>query len=152
MSRYYGTQWYYSEGLGTEPSNSITVFERYALEKKDTKLDSMHCTIYAVKALESGFGEEFEQIKKHHNNIWSDREYAGWSVAYILTKHYNWKGYLFISKNSNEYDICLKNYKKDKKYHVWKQPNIPIEKVFDVDDDKDKIEDLLSLNEFGWGF
>ena len=73
-------------------------------------------------------------------------------MAYILTKHYNWKAYLFISKDSNEYDACVSNYKKDKKYHVWKQPNIPLENIFDIDDDTDAITSLLSLNEFGWGF
>lgn len=152
LSKYYGTQWYNSVGLTMEFSDSITVFEKYSLEKNNIKLDSMHCTIFAVKALESGFGKEFEIIKKRHIDIWSDREYAGWSLGYILTKFYNWKAYLFISKYSNEYDICLKNYKKDKKYHVWKQPNIPIEEIFDLEKDKDKINNILKLNEFGWGF
>ncbi|SFW36885.1 hypothetical protein [Cellulophaga fucicola] len=151
-SKYYGTKWYDYVGLSMELSDSITIFDRYSIEKNNMKLDSMHCTIFAVKGLESGFGKEFEIIKKHHIDIWSDREYAGWSLAYILTKHYNWKAYLFISKYSDEYDICVRNYKKDKKYHVWKQPNIPIEKIFDFDDDKDKINSLLKLNEFGWGF
>ena len=150
-SKYYGTQWYSSVGQSMG-SDSLTIFERYTLEKNGIKLDSMHCTIFAVKALESGFGKEFEIIRKHHDAIWTDREFAGWSLGYILTKFYNWKAYLFISKHSDEYNICLKNFKKDKKYHVWKQPNIPIEKIFDIDEDKDKINRLLKLNEFGWGF
>lgn len=152
LSKYYGTQWYNSVGLRMDLSDSMTVFDRYSLEKNNTKLDSMHCTIFAIKALKSGFGEEFEVIKKHHIDIWSDREYAGWSLGYILTKFYNWKAYLFISKDSDEYEICLRNYMKDKKYHVWKQPNIPIEKIFDVDEDKNEISNLLKKNEFGWGF
>ncbi len=151
-SKYYGTQWYNSMGQIILPKDSITLFERYVEENKNIKLDSMHCTIYAVKALEAGFGEEFNAIKNHHKDIWKNREYAGWSLGYILTKFYNWKAYLFISKDSDEYNTCLKNYKKDKKYHVWKQPNIPVEKLLDVDDDKDKIERLLKENEFGWGF
>lgn len=150
-SKYYGTQWYNSIGLSMELSDSTNVFEKYSLEKNNIKLDSMHCTIFAVKALEAGFGKEFETIKKHHIDIWNNREHAGWSLGYILTKFYNWKAYLFISKYSDEYDICLKNYKRDKKYHVWKQPNIPIEGILDVDEDKDKINSLLKLNEFGWG-
>jgi len=151
-SKYYGTQWYYSVGLSKDLLDSINVFQKYALEKNDIKLDSMHCTIFAVKALEAGFGKEFETIEKHHTKIWANREHAGWSLGYILTKFYNWKAYLFISKGSNEYDACLKNYKKDKEYHVWKQPNIPLTGIFDVDDDKDDINKLLNLNEFGWGF
>ncbi|AUC76309.1 hypothetical protein [Olleya sp. Bg11-27] len=152
VSNYYGTQWYYSVGQRLYSSDSSTVFEHYASEQKTITLDSMHCTIYAVKALESGFGTTFENIKKQHTKIWSDREFAGWSLAYILTKFYNWDAYLFISKQSSEYKACLQNFKTDKTYHVWKQPNIAIKNVFDVDDDKDQITTLLKANEFGWGF
>ena len=151
-SKYYGTQWYSSVGLSVELTDSISVFERYSQEKNNGKLDSMHCTLYAVKALEAGFGKEFENIKKRHIDIWNDREYAGWSLGYILTKYYNWKAYLFISEYSDEYKNCIRNFKKDKKYHVWKQPNIPIEKIFNIHNDQIKIDSLLKLNEFGWGF
>ena len=112
----------------------------------------MHCTIYAIASLKAGLGKDFTKLEKEHKQIWKDREYAGWSVAYILTKHFNWNAYLIISKKSSEYKQCIKNYKKDKKYHVWKQPNIPIKKMFDFDNEKQKIDSLLSLNEYGWGF
>ena len=151
-SKYYGTKWYDFVGLRIAYPDTTTVFGKYSREKNNIKLDSMHCTIYAVKALEKGFGEEFEIIKKHHVDIWSKREYAGWSLGYILTKFYNWKAYLFISKTSDEYEACLRKFKKDKEYHGWKQPNIPIENVFDVDEDGDQINNLLNENEFGWGF
>ncbi|MFI8606465.1 hypothetical protein ACIGCP_18505 [Cellulophaga baltica] len=151
-SIYYGTQWYADLEQRTIEKDSISVFQKYGLEKNNIKLDSMHCTIYAVKALESGFGAEFETIKERHKAIWSNREYAGWSLGYILTKFYHWKAYLIISKNSEEYISCLSNFKKDKKYHVWKQPNIPLEGVFDVDEDMSEIQQLLNANEFGWGF
>ncbi len=151
-SKYYGTEWYNLVGLSRSSPDSMTVFEQYALEKKGVKLDSMHCTIFAVKALEAGFGKEFETIKQHHDRIWPGREYAGWSLGYILTKFYNWQAYLFISKQSEEYERCLSNYNKDQSYHVWKQPNIPIEKIFDVDEDKEEIRRLLKTHEFGWGF
>ena len=54
-SKYYGTQWYSSVGLSVELTDSISVFERYSQEKNNGKLDSMHCTLYAVKALEAWF-------------------------------------------------------------------------------------------------
>ncbi len=152
ISKYYGTQWYNYIGQSIAENDSISIFKKYSLEKNNIKLDSMHCTIYAIEALKAGFGEEFKKINEKHTNIWSDREYAGWSIGYILTKFYNWKAYLFISKSSKEYTACLKNYKKDKKYHVWKQPNIPLENFFDMDTDKEKINILLKENEFGWGF
>ncbi len=151
-SKYYGTQWYSSIGQTIAKNDSVSIFKKYSLEKKEQKLDSMHCTIYAIEALKAGFEKEFEILKKEHINIWSNREYAGWSIAYLLTKFYHWKAYLFISKDSDEYKICLNNYKKDKKYHVWKQPDIPLKGVFDVDTDQEKITILLKNNEFGWGF
>ena len=35
---------------------------------------------------------------------------------------------------------------------MWKQPNIPIEKVLDFDEEQIQIDSLLNQNEFGWGF
>ncbi len=151
-SKYYGTQWYNTVGQSRRSTDITTVFEAYLLDKGTTKLDSMHCTIYAVEALKYGFGDAFKGIKKAHTKIWGDREYAGWSLGYLLVKRYNWNAYLFISKQSKEYKTCLYNFKKDKKYHVWRQPDIPLEGVFDMDDDATKIETLLNAFEFGWGF
>ncbi len=153
-SKYYGTQWYTLVSNQFEGLDSVSTFDKYVLRIKDKgqRPDSMHCTIYAIKALEAGFGNDFEQIEKKHKQIWKNREYAGWSIAYILTKHYNWKAYLFISNTSTEYNACFRNFKNDSTYHVWKQPNIKIEKIFDVDKDTTTIDSLLNKNEFGWGF
>lgn len=153
-SRYYGTSWYELAVTRFDKEDSLSVFEKYKLKNTSSgqKVDSIHCTIYAIEALKSGFGNKFTELDKYHKDIWNDREYAGWSIAYLLTKHYNWKAFLIISKQSKEYKACIKNLKKDKKYHVYKQPNIPIEKVFDFDDDKKQIDSLLNLHEFGWGF
>lgn len=151
-SKYYGTAWY-KNAINTN-RDSTNIFENYKqnMLAKNIKIDSMHCTIYAIEALQAGFGSDFSKVKEHHKRIWKNREYAGWSIAYILTKQYNWKAYLMLSKNSEEYNACNRNFKKDRKYHVYKQPNIPIEKIFDFDTDKKQIDSLLNQHEFGWGF
>lgn len=141
-SKFYGTVWY---------ENNIDIFKQYKMEL-NSKPDSMHCTIYAMKSLKEGLGLQFEEFEKKHQQIWKNREHAGWSVAHILTKYFNWNAYLIISKTSNEYKNCLKNFKKDKKYHVWKQPNIKIKNIFDFDTEKKKIDSLLRINQYGWGF
>lgn len=145
FSKYYGTVWYQNA------LRDSLIFKKYKSEL-NIKPDSMHCTIYAMKSLNAGLGKNNLEFKNRYKKIWEDREYAGWSVAYILTKYFNWNAYLIISKQSSEYEYCLKNYKKDKKYHVWKQPNIDIKKVFDFDKEKTKIDSLLKSNEYGWGF
>ena len=154
QSKYYGTQWYQKANETITVPDSVTLFDKYkqSILERAVKPDSMHCTIYAIEALKAGFGNEFKQIEKHHKQIWKKREYAGWSIAYILTEKYNWKAYLVLSNQSKEYKACLRNYKKDGKYHVWYQPDIKIEKVFNIDKDKIAIDSLLSMNEFGWGF
>lgn len=154
VSRYYGTQWFKLANSKYDTLQELSEFDKYVykIRNNNKEPDSLHCTIYAIKALKSGFGDEFSKIEQLHKKIWNKHEYAGWSIAYILTKYYNWKAYLFISSNSNEYNRCLRNFNKSKKYYVWKQPNIKIEKIYDVDKDKQKIDSLLNKNEFGWGF
>lgn len=150
-SNYYGTVWSESATQNLT-KDSITIFNEYKSKVKAKKLDSMHCTIYAVKALKAGLDSNYVTLDKAHKRIWKDREYAGWSVAYILTKYFNWTAYLIISENSEEYTACINNFNNDKKYHVWKQPNIPIKQVLNFDKNKKEIENLLKLHEFGWGF
>ena len=94
----------------------------------------------------------FTQLDKYHKQIWKDREYAGWSVGYILVKYFNWSAYAFVAKHSVEYDRCMKNYRNHKKYYVWKQPDIPLTGIYDVNQDKAPIDSLLAQHEFGWGF
>ncbi len=73
-------------------------------------------------------------------------EHAGWSIAYLLTKYYNWKAIIVVSKASLEYNSCIQNFKKDKKYHVWKQPNMSIETLYVLEDDETEIDSLLNEN------
>ncbi len=149
-SKYYGTEWRKMAQIDFY-NDSTSLFEDYESNTKQ-KTDSMHCTIYAMKAIKEGLGSHFLKFETLHQSIWQEREYAGWSVAHILTKHFDWKAYLFISQDSQEYEACIKNFKKDKKYHVWRQPNILLEKIYDFDTEKLAIDSLLAQNEFGWGF
>ena len=150
-SNYYGTSWS-EEAMNTfDDSSSISDLDQY-LNYFDNKPDSMHCTIYAIEALRFGMSGEFEKLEAKHKSIWGGREHAGWSVAYLLTKYYNWKAFLIVSETSPEYKNCVRNFKTDHKYHVWKQPNIPIENLYNFEEDEIKIDSLLNENEFGWGF
>lgn len=154
LSRYYGTAWYESAIQYYTFNDSINDFDLYIKEllEHNLKPDSLHCTLYAVKALEAGMDSSFVELKKYHKQIWKNREFAGWSVGYILTKYFNWKAYLIVSNYSSELKTCKRNFKKDRKYHVWKQPNIPVLEMLDFENDKKRIDSLLSLHEFGWGF
>lgn len=153
-SKYYGSVWKESAELYYEENDSCNWFENYEnkLLVRNEAPDSMDCTVYAMKALKAGLDTNYQRFLELHEKHWKKDDYAGWSVAYILTEHFEWSAVLLISKSSVEYDLCLKNYKKDKKYHVWKQPDIPIERIYDYDTEKESLKELLSMNEFGWGF
>lgn len=150
-SKYYGTAWRENAENEFNQSDSIDNFSSYLLDCS-TKPDSMHCTIYAVEALRFGLSGLFEKLELLHKALWGDREHAGWSIAYLLTKYYNWKAVIVVSKESPEYKSCIQNFKNNQKYHVWKQPNIPIETLFVIEDHAIAIDSLLNENEFGWGF
>jgi hypothetical protein len=105
-----------------------------------------------MRALQAGLDTNFDRFIKQHEKYWKKDDYAGWSVAYILTKYFNWTAVLLLSKNSVEYDLSIKNFKIDKKYHGWRQPDIPIKRIFDYDLEKPSIDSLLNKNEFGWAF
>lgn len=154
MSRYYGTQWKKFAQTAYEHSDSCNVYLQYLSKMKNQgkTTDSMHCTIYAMEALKAGMENNFQEIDSLHKSIWKNREYAGWSIGHLLVKEFDWKAYLVIGKSSSEYDTCIKNFKKDKKYHVWKQPNIPLEQLLDFKDDEVYIDSLLNEYEFAWGF
>lgn len=153
-SRYYGTVWRQMAETKYNKKDTITEFEIYQnlAVKNNRKIDSMHCTIYAIKALEAGLGNTFADVENYHKKIWKDREHAGWSIAHILTTYYQWKAYLIISKDSEEYTIASKNYKKSKKYDVWKQPDIALKDMLVIEEHEMKINNLLNSHEFGWGF
>lgn len=154
ISRYYGTEWRASAFSEYQIDDSLSNFEIYTNQLKNIgiKADSMHCTIYAFEALSAGLDSNIKTLEKHHIKIWKDREHAGWSVARILVNEFNWKAYIFISENSNEYKRCVKNFKSDSLYWVWKQPDIPLSGFYNFDKDQNKIDTILLKNEFGWGF
>ncbi|GAA3517304.1 hypothetical protein GCM10022393_34260 [Aquimarina addita] len=153
-SRYYGTVWRQQAEVTYIDGHATSTFEKYRelVSKKGYKVDSMHCTIYAIEALKAGLGNTFAEVENHHKRIWRDREHAGWSIAHILTTYYNWSAYLIISKESKEYTVASKNFKKSKKYDVWKQPDIALEAMFILENDQVRINSLLAKHEFGWGF
>ncbi|WP_346882982.1 hypothetical protein [uncultured Algibacter sp.] len=154
FSKYYGTSWRQnSEHIILD--NGITKYKSYLNEVKQYKIvpDSLHCTIYAYKALKAGLNDnQLNKLEKTHKAIWKSREIAGWSIGYILVKYFKWKAYLIINSNSAEYNHCLKSYNKNKSYPVWKQPNIPLEAFFIIGQHDTEINNLLLKNEFGWGF
>ncbi|MCB0478044.1 MAG: hypothetical protein KDC84_07770, partial [Crocinitomicaceae bacterium] len=139
-SRYYGTQW--------DPSQT-----NYPEYWKDQRTDSMHCTIYAVHGLKAGMEpDDWDYLDSLHAKIYYDHEYAGWSIGYILVKYFNWRAFLILDENSSEYKNCTRAYNERKVYPVWRQPNIPLENLFIIQKDSNKIDSLLSQHEFGWGF
>ncbi|MEM7102741.1 MAG: hypothetical protein AAF502_06350 [Bacteroidota bacterium] len=150
ISKFYGTVWReFAES--NSPEDSTTIYQRY-LGQLGEKPDSMHCTIYADRALKVGLEDQFDRLETTHRRIWKQREHAGWSVGYILVKEHNWKAYLVLDKASGEYDHCMNAYQRNKSYPVWRQPDIPLEAVFVKGEDNIKIQELLLENEFGWGF
>lgn len=154
ISRYYGTEWMKSALTKWTVNDSVNDLWNYKNEvlKSGLKADSMHCTIYAIEALKAGSGTLFDSVEVYHKKIWKEREHAGWSIAHILTEHFGWKAYLFISESSNEYKRCIKNYNEKQLYWVWKQPDIKLEGLYNFDSDDLKMDSLLNQHEFGWGF
>ena len=154
ISNYYGTEWRNLAETTKLLNDSISDFELYwnEMQKKGIKPDSMHCTIYAIEALKAGLDTTFDSIEVYHKRIWKEREHAGWSIAHILVKYFDWSAYVFISEGSDEYHRVRNNFKQGKFYYVWKQPSIPLKGFYNFDNDKIAIDSLLKLNEFGWGF
>jgi len=150
-SNYYGTEWRtYAES--TLVNDSLSIYDKYK-RKLNRKPDSLHCTIYAYKGLSAGLDKTvLNKLTTLHKNIWKEREIAGWSIGYLLVKHFNWKAYHIVSKHAQEYKHCNDSYIKNKTYPVWKQPAIPLEKQLIIEDHKKEIETLLNTHEFGWGF
>ena len=149
-SQYYGTQWHKKLFL----NGDSMLFKNYVseLHKIGKEPKALHCTHYAIESLKAGLDSNFSKMDQYHKEIWKDREYAGWSVGYILTKHFGWKAYLVVSDLSKEKSYCLKNFEKDKKYNVWYQPDIPLERLYDFEEEKEAIDSLLLQHEYGWGF
>lgn len=152
-SKYYGTVWGESASVRYEEDSSILLDSyKSEVEALGCKADSMHCTLYAMEALKAGLDTNFQVLERYHKEVYKEHEHAGWSVGYILAKYFDWKAYLVISKNSKEYDRCMKYFNKSKEYYVWNQPAIPLQGMYDFDDDFLEIDSLLNEHEFGWGF
>jgi hypothetical protein len=154
VSKYYGTIWYHSAFMNVDSISGKSQWDNYTEEMKLLKIkpDSFHCTIYAIKALEVGMGNDFEKLVKLHKQHWGNREFAGWSVAYLLTTYFDWKAYLILDEYAPEFKQCSNNFKNRKCYDVWRQPDIKIEKMYVLDQDNQSIDSILNQNEFGWGF
>ncbi len=148
VSPFYGTIW--REYLEADTIGRRR-YKRY-LGLVDDRADSMHCTIYAIKALKAGLGDDFEKLEKAHRKIWGNREHAGWSIGYLLVRDWGWKAYSIIDTNSQEFAQCQRAFKRNKRYPVWRQPDIPLEAMYILGKDDSLIMDLLAKHEFGWGF
>lgn len=148
LSPYYGTVW--REQL-EQGSNGRLWFDRYR-KRLSQKPDSMHCTIYAVKALKAGMGEDFVRLQQAHQQIWGNREHAGWSIGYLLVRDWGWKAYHILDSTSTEFAQCQRAFRRNQKYPVWRQPDIPLEAQYIRGKDDSLIVSLLKQHEFGWGF
>lgn len=150
-SRFYGTEWR-SIAETFMLANGQNRFEEYQSQLGHHP-DSLHCTLYAYEGLKAGLDSiQLAKLEKLHRKIWKTREIAGWSLGYLLVKHFDWKAYLVISPQSIEYKKCKKAYKQRKVYPVWRQPEIPLEALFVKGEDDSLVNNLLLQHQFGWGF
>jgi hypothetical protein len=151
---YYGTVWRsYAEGavpLEGGPSLYARFVDSAAVH--GCHPDSMHCTIYAVAALEAGLGPRWDTLEAAHRKIWKAREHAGWSLGYLLVRDFGWKAWLVIRRDSPEFTTCERAWKASKTYPVWKQPDIALSGFVIKGEQDSVIQTLLLENEFGWGF
>lgn len=151
-SKYYGTVWRQNAEQKII-KDSLTQYQDYLNKLGEIQPDSLHCTLYAYEGLKAGLDDDqLKELENIHRRIWQSREIAGWSIGYILVKYFNWSAYLFINPNSQEYQHCLKSYRKNKTYPVWKQPNIPLKELYLIGEQDSLINHLLMQNEFSWGF
>lgn len=154
FSKYYGTVWR-EQAETISNSEGVLQFQDY-LHNLDATIgqpDSLHCTLYAYEGLKAGLQEDqLIRLQQLHEEQWKSREIAGWSIGYLLVKYFDWEAYLFIDSSSVEFDHCIRSFKRDKTYPVWRQPNIPLKEVFILEQQDTLINDLLSQHEFGWGF
>jgi len=149
-SHYYGTSWRtFADSI--ELNGSSTMYGDY-LDSLNEKPDSMHCTLYAVKALQKGMDSLWPILENHHTRIYKDHEHAGWSIAHILVKEFGWKAYWITDRYAEEFHHCNASYNRNKEYPVWNQPNIPLEAMYVRDDQDSLITELLAAHEYGWGF
>jgi len=153
VSRLVGRVWLDFSKEISMSERTVYVDYKSELEKDSLKMRRMDCTIYAEDCLKAGFDEDgFRRLKKLHNEIYRGKGFAGWSISYLLTEFFGWKAYAFIKPGAKDYQHYLNHFKNDKEYPVWRQPDTKIEEYYFLGEDNDNIEQLLSENEFGWGF
>lgn len=153
QSVYYGTVWADQAAASYAQKGRISIFEAYQNSLPDSACPTpLHCTLYANIALQAGLGDLWKKLSDLHEQKWGNREYAGWSVTWLLCKHFGWKAYLIIDENSPEYAQCNNAFLQNKSYPVYRQPDIPLEDWLERGKDDAEIQQLLEANEFGWGF
>lgn len=155
VSASFGRVWADGAMLDSVLGEGGSTFDTYKAElaQLGKERDSLDCTLYAQELLRVGLGpQHYAKLDSMHREIWGDREYAGWSVGYLLTEHFGWKAYLFLDPQSVEYDKCTKQFAKDGTYPVWKQPNIQLTELFIIGETDSLANALLAREEFGWGF
>lgn len=150
-SHFYGTRWLEASQQVSADKDSLSWYKAYT-KTLGTKPDSMHCTLYAVEALKAGMGDRFSQLEAAHKEIWGNREYAGWSIGYLLVKNFGWEAVLIIDANSPEFRQCEQAFRNRKVYPVWRQPDIPLTDRWIIGESDSLIQDQLKQHEFGWGF
>ena len=152
-SSYFGTVWASHAEASHTRDGSLSTFDIYQNSLPDSACPTpLHCTIYANIALQAGLGDQWKKLSDLHEKQWGNREYAGWSVAWLLCKHFGWKAYLIIEEGSPEYEVCKRAFRRNKIYPVYRQPAIPLEASLEPGRDDEQIQQLLEVNEFGWGF
>ncbi|MFK7968735.1 MAG: hypothetical protein AB8F95_00115 [Bacteroidia bacterium] len=153
VSRYAGTEWLKMARISPY-NDEHTFFDQYQNCLEDSVgICPMHCTHYAMEALKAGMSnEDFARLDSLHERIWKKREYAGWSVAYILVKYFDWKAVAMLYPDSEEFTTVSNSFKNKQTYPVWRQPDIPLEELFILPKQQQEIDSLLQLQTFGWGF
>lgn len=152
ISPWYGTEW--RSGAEMDSTGGQSAWARFAEASlaAGERPDSMHCTIYAVRALEAGMGTAFIDLEAEHQKIYGSHEHAGWSIGNILVRKFGWEAYLLIDSNSREFRNVTTAFAKHKSYPVWRQPDIPLKALFVRGQNDSTFYELLRQNEFGWGF
>jgi len=152
LSPFHGTLW--ADQMSQSEDTSGRFYSTHYLQQLPDRLcpQPMHCTIYACEALQAGFGDRWAELSQLHQQRWRKREYAGWSIAYLLCTFFDWKAYLILDSHSPEYAQCKRAFRTNKSYPVYRQPDIPLQAFYERGKDDRDIQRLLEKHAFGWGF
>jgi hypothetical protein len=152
-SRYAGTEWLKAAAT-TEWLADSSIYDHYRNRLPDSlRICPLDWTHYAIEALRAGLGEtDFAKMDSLHEKIWGKREYAGWSVAYLLTKHFGWTAIAAVYPYSEEFDQVKRTFIQKKAYPVWRQPDITLEALYELPLQANSLNKILKTEAFGWGF